>query len=123
MAQTVAVIGASTNPDKFGNKAVRAFRAAGWHVVPIHPTAASVEGLPAYRSVLDVPGRVDRATVYVQPDVARRVLPELAAKGVGEVWLNPGVDEDALIAEAKRLGLPVVVACSIVGVGLDPGAF
>ena len=79
MARIVAVVGASRDRRKFGNKAVRAFAAAGDTVVPIHPTAAEIEGLRAYRSVVDVPGPIDMATVYLPPDVAVTVLPGASA--------------------------------------------
>jgi hypothetical protein len=48
------------------------------------------------------------------------VLPDIAAKGCDELWLNPGTDSDEVLAEAGRLGLNVVQACSIVAVGLSP---
>ena len=123
MARVVAVVGASRDRRKFGNKAVRAFVAAGDTVVPIHPRELEIEGLRAYRSVLDVPGPIDMATIYLPPRVALTILAELRQKGVGEVWLNPGADDDDVIAEAERLGLKAVVACSIVGAGQRPSAY
>ncbi len=120
MGQVVAVIGASNDRRKFGNKAVRAFQQAGYDVIPINPRAAIVEGLTTYRSVLDVPRAIDLVTVYVPPDVALGLLPEFVTKHVGEVWFNPGADDDALVVEARRLGLRAVVACSIVSLGRDP---
>jgi predicted CoA-binding protein len=120
MGKVVAVVGASNDRHKFGNKAVRAFRAAGYDVVPINPVIGEVEGLKAYRSVLDVPRDIDMATVYVQPGVAERLMPEFSRKGIGEVWLNPGCDEDSVIAEGRRLGLNIIVACSIIGAGENP---
>jgi len=121
--KTVAVVGASNDRSKFGNKALRAFRDQGWTVIPITPAATSVEGVPAYRSVLDVPGPIDMVTVYVQPEVARSLLAEFQQKAVGEVWLNPGADDDDVLAEAKRIGLPVIAACSIMGIGRRPSEF
>lgn len=123
MPRVVAVVGASRDRHKFGNKAVRAFVAAGDTVVPIHPRETEVEGLRAYASVLDVPGPIDMATLYVPPHVAIALLAELKQKGVGEVWLNPGADDDDVVAEAARLGLTAIVACSIVGAGQRPSAF
>ena len=78
MAKTVAVVGASTSRAKFGNKALRAFLAEGYRVLPINPNESEVEGLKTYASVLDVPGPIDMATVYVQPDVTLRLLDEFA---------------------------------------------
>jgi predicted CoA-binding protein len=119
----IAIVGASTDRRKYGNKALRAFRRQGYTVVPINPHAAEVEGERAYASVLDVPGPIDEATLYVPPAVGLAVVEELAAKGVGRVWLNPGADSPELVERARQLGLEPVVACSILAVGEFPGAF
>jgi hypothetical protein len=119
----VAVVGASNNRAKFGNKALRAFRAEGHEVIPVNPNERVVEGLPAYASVLDVPGTLDMATVYVQPDVALRLLEEFERKGIPEIWINPGAESEALLTEALRRHLNVIAACSIVGIGRSPSQF
>ncbi len=123
MAKTVAVVGASSDRRKFGNKALRAYQAEGYTVIPINPNEREVEGLPAYPSVLDVPGAIDLATVYVQPDVAMRLLPEFEQKGIPEIWVNPGAESDALLLEARRRKLNVIAACSIIGIGRNPSSF
>ena len=123
MPKTVAVIGASSDRAKFGNKAVRAFRDEGYTVFPINPHEATIEGLTAYASVLDVPGPIDMATVYVQPEILERLLPELEQKGIGEIWVNPGADSDDVMAEAARRKLNMIYACSIVGIGRSPSQF
>ena len=121
--KTVAVIGASNNRRKFGNIAVRAFRQAGYTVIPVNPNATMVEGLRAYASVLDVPDSIDMATVYVPPAIGVRVIGEIAAKGIKEVWLNPGAESDALLEKARALGIRPIEACSIIGIGLSPSQF
>jgi len=118
--KVVAVIGASSNRRKFGNRAFRAFRQQGHTVLPINPNEAEVEGVRTYASVLDVPGPIDMATFYVPPDVGERVIDEVARKGIAEVWLNPGADSDALIARATALNIQPIVACSILAIGEDP---
>jgi predicted CoA-binding protein len=119
--KVVAVIGASSNRSKFGNRAVRAFsRQQGYTVVPINPHETEIEGLKAYASVLEVPGPIDMATLYVPPEVGERVIEEIARKQIPEVWLNPGAESDALIARALALHLHPTVACSIVGIGQNP---
>lgn len=123
MGRTVAVVGASRDRRKFGNKAVRAFSKQGYEVYPIHPTAESVEGLPAYRSVTDVPGPIEVATVYVPPEIGRTLLNGLADKGIAQVWINPGAGSGQLLEEARARGLNVVEACSILGIGEEPGRF
>jgi len=123
MKKTVAVIGASSDRNKFGNKALRAFRAEGYHVIPINPNEAEVEGLRTYPAVVDVPEKIDMVTVYVQPDVVLTLLDGFARKGIGEIWVNPGAESDELMAEARRRKLNVIYACSIVGIGRSPWQF
>lgn len=123
MARTVAVIGASNTRSKYGNKAVRAFRQQGYTVVPINPHEREVEGLKAYASVLEVPHAIDMATFYVPPDVGMQVIAQVAAKGIPEVWLNPGSESPELLARAEAAGLSPIVACSIMGIGVSPAAF
>ena len=115
--KTVAVIGASSNRAKFGNRAVRAFERQGYQVIPINPNETEVEGRKTFRSVLDVPGPIDMATVYVPGHIGVQVMDDLAKKGVPEVWLNPGADDPQVLARARELGLNVIVACSIIGIG------
>ena len=122
MSKIVAVIGASNNRRKFGNRAVRAYRLRGYTVVPINPHETEVEGLRAYKSVLDVPGSIEMASFYVPPEVGERVIEEIARKQIPEVWLNPGAESDALIARARALKIQPIVACSIVALGQDPYA-
>jgi predicted CoA-binding protein len=121
MKPTIAVIGAGNDRRKFGNKAVRAYLSRGYDVFPVHPREEVVEGLPAYRSVLDVPAaRLDRVTIYLPPELGLTVLDEIAHRPVGEVWLNPGADAPEVVEKARRLGLNVVTGCSIINVGAMP---
>jgi uncharacterized protein len=120
MTKVVAIIGASSNRSKFGNRAVRAFQQQGYTVIPINPHEAEVEGLKAYASVLDVPGQVDMASLYVPPHVGEQVIGDIARKGIAEVWMNPGAESDELIARARALHIQPIVACSIVAIGENP---
>ena len=118
--KVVAVIGASNNRRKFGNRALRAYRDQGYTVVPINPREAEVEGLKAYASVLDVPGPIDMASFYVPPEVGEEIIGDIARKQIAEVWLNPGAESDELIARARALSIKPIVACSIVALGRNP---
>jgi predicted CoA-binding protein len=119
-ARRVAIIGASNDRRKYGNKAVRAFRAQGYTVYPINPHETIVEGVTAYARVTDVPGPVEMATMYVPPEIGMAVLEDLARKGVKEVWFNPGSESPELLARATALGLAAIEACSIAGIGDSP---
>jgi predicted CoA-binding protein len=118
--KTVAVIGASNDRAKYGNKAVRAFKLQGYEVYPVNPREETVEGLPAFKSIADVPAKLERISVYVPPAVLLKLLPEIAAKGCHELWLNPGTESPEVLEEAQHLGLNVIQACSILDVGLSP---
>jgi hypothetical protein len=119
----VAVLGASADHKKFGNKSLRAHRQAGWEVVPVNITGEEVEGTPSYRRIGEVPGKLDRVTVYLPPPITLKVLPEIAAAAPGEVWLNPGSADREVVAKAEELGLNAVQGCSIVDLGLSPSQF
>ena len=121
--KTVAIVGASSNRAKFGNKALRAFVNQGYTVVPINPTETEVEGHRAYASVMDVPGSIDIATIYVPGAIGVRVMEDLAKKGIPEVWLNPGADDRRVVDKARSLGLKTVVHCSIIAIGESPARY
>ena len=120
MGKVVAIIGASSDPRKFGNRAVRAFRRQGYKVIPINPNESQVEGLKTYGSVLEVPEPIDMATFYVPPDIGEKVMPEVAQKRIPEVWLNPGAESEALVRLARSLDVEPILACSIIGIGENP---
>jgi predicted CoA-binding protein len=118
---TVAIIGASNDRSKFGNKAVRAFLAQGWDVYPVNPTLNEVEGLRTYASLDAIPvPRLDRVSFYVPPRVGLEVIEDVARKPVREVWLNPGSESREVVARAEELGLTVIMACSILNIGENP---
>lgn len=121
--KTVAIIGASNDRAKYGNIAVRAFQQQGYTVYPVNPKETEIEGMPVFKSIGEVPVRPGMISVYLPPPVLLKILPEIAAKGCDELWLNPGTESDEVLAEAEKLGLNVIQACSIVGVGVSPGQF
>ncbi len=118
--KTVAILGASADRSKFGNKAVRAFMRQGFTVYPVNPKESQIERLPAFSRIADVPARPNLVSVYLPPRVLLKILPDIAARGCDELWLNPGTESAEVLAEAERLGLNVIQACSIVAIGLSP---
>ena len=121
--KNVAILGASSERRKFGNKSVRAHHQAGWRVFPVNPNETEVEGLPAYPSLADLPERVERISVYLPPALTLAKLPEIAATSARQVWFNPGAADADVRAEARRLGIPAIDGCSIVDLGLSPAQF
>jgi len=121
---TVAILGASRNRRKYGNKSVRAHLQQGYEVFPFNPHAAEIEGLKAYPDLASVPVQpLDRISVYLPPEVAVGLLEEIQKRGAKEVWFNPGSDSPEVVARAEELGLDIIRACSIVDMGVSPSAF
>ncbi len=123
MAQSIAVIGASTNREKYSNRAVRAYRAEGYTVYPINPNTDEIEGLKAYASVLDVPEQIDLATLYLPPKWGLAVADHIIAKGIPEVLVNPGAESPELIEKLKDAGVNAIQGCSIIALGRNPAEF
>ena len=117
---SVAVIGASHDRKKFGNKAVRAYLESDYKVFPVNPREETVEGIKAYKTVEDIGEPVEIVSIYVPPAVGMKMLESIAAINPQEVWLNPGSESDELIEAAADLKLRVVVACSISALGMNP---
>lgn len=114
MGETIAVIGASNDGAKYGNRALKAWLETTWTVYAVNPNEDEVEGMTAYDSVLDIPGDVHTATLYVPPKIGVKVADELIEKGVSEVYLNPGSASDELRRKLEDAGIKAMEACSII---------
>ncbi len=120
---SIAIIGASNNRHKFGNKAVRAYLHKGWTVYPVNPGEPAIEGHVAYKSITEVPVPLDRIALYLPPQVTLTILHEIAAAAPGDVVFNPGADSPEVVTKARALGLNARQACAIVDIGLSPAQF
>jgi predicted CoA-binding protein len=121
--RTVAIVGASADRGKFSNKSVRAHLKQGWDVYPVNPKAGEIEGLTVYAALGDIPVKLNRVSLYLPPAVGLKILPEVAAVGPDEFFVNPGAESDELVDSARQLGLDPIVACSIVDIGESPSRF
>ncbi len=118
---TIAILGASPDRSKFGNKAVRAYLQQGYDVYPVNPRGGQIEGLAVATTLAEVPAeRLNRISVYLPPPVLVGMLDEIATKGCDELWLNPGTESPEVLERAEQLGLNVIMACSIVDIGVSP---
>ncbi len=119
--KAIVIVGASRDRSKFGNKAVRAYKDSGTEVFAINPFADEIEGAKAYKSVAEVPAaKTDLASVYTQPKITKKILPELAKYGIKEIFFNPGSETDELISETRKLGMDPLLACSVTAIGRSP---
>ena len=112
--RTAVVLGASPDRSRISNEAVRRLTAAGWRVVPVHPTANEVEGRPAVRSIAEVAGPVELLTVYVRPAIGEGLVPAIAALAPRRVVLNPGSESPRLVSLLAGAGLKAEEACTLV---------
>jgi hypothetical protein len=118
--RTVAIVGASANRAKFGNKAVLAYRRQGWDVYPVNPRGGEIEGQKVYESLADIPVKLDRVALYLPSAAGLSVLPDIARAAPDEFFVNPGAESEELIERARALGLDPILACSILAIGESP---
>ena len=117
---TVAILGASQNRGKYGNRSVRAHLRHGWQVFPVNPHETTVEGLAAYPTLADLPvPELDRISVYVPPEIGISLLEQIRDAKAKEVWFNPGSESDEILARCAELGIEPILACSLVDLELS----
>ena len=119
----VAIVGASADRGKFGNKAVRAFLSRGHEVIPVHPRETEIEGLAVAASIDVLPAGLDRITFYLPPARTLEALPAAVARAPLEIFLNPGTYDAAVLEAARAAGVTVRVGCAIRDIGEDPADY
>lgn len=111
----IAVVGASNNPEKYGNIIVRNLMGKGFTVLPVNPREPQIAGLTAYPSLRDVPKPVDVVDIVTLPVVTLTVLREAAECGIEAVFLQDGSFDDAVLAFAATAPFKTVYnACIMV---------
>lgn len=112
--QRVVVLGASPKPDRYSNKAVKLLLEHGHHVVPVHPAATNIEGLPVAPGISAVQGPVDTLTVYLSPAQTDALQGDILALKPGRVIFNPGTENPSLRASMEKAGIRTEEACTLV---------
>ena len=112
--QTVAVLGASANPDRYSNTAVRRLREAGHRVIPVNPALDTIEGLPVSKSLGDISEPIDTLTLYVGPQRLAPLTDEILHLAPKRVIFNPGTESRDLAAALDRANIRHVEACTLV---------
>jgi predicted CoA-binding protein len=103
-----AVVGASTDPDKNGNRVFRSLRDAGYVVHGVNIRGGEIEGQPLYRSLVDLPEVPAVVDTVVPPPVTEQVVRQCAELGITRVWMQPGSESEAAIAFCQEHGIKVV---------------
>jgi predicted CoA-binding protein len=121
--KTIAVVGASADRGKYGNMCVRAYKDAGWEVYPVNLSQTTIEELEVYPNLAAVPVELDRISIYLPPTKTQQLLEEIASKGAGDVWFNPGSANAEILEEARQAGLAARNGCSITYIGKSPAQY
>ena len=103
-----AVVGASQDRSKYGNKVLRAYMQNDLDVVPVNPKADEVEGLAAASDLTQVPGTVDGVSIVTPPNVTEQVVTQALALGIKNIWMQPGAESPAAIELAEQAGANVI---------------
>ncbi|PIR23773.1 MAG: CoA-binding protein [Deltaproteobacteria bacterium CG11_big_fil_rev_8_21_14_0_20_45_16] len=114
MKQNVAVLGASSNPERYSNKAVRMLLESGHQVFPIHPIESSIEGLQVFPSLERLPEKMDSLSIYIGPQHIGPLIPSIIQAKPGRVILNPGTESEELEKALQGAGIPYMEACTLV---------
>ncbi|CAN0100033.1 unnamed protein product [Scytosiphon promiscuus] len=108
-ADRFAVVGASTNRSKFGNKVLRCYLWREKAVVPVNPREEEIEGQNCVKSLADLPEpREVSVSVVTPPAVTLGVVEEAGRLGVKRLWLQPGSENDEVLSKAEELGLDII---------------
>lgn len=103
-----AVVGASRDRDKYGNKVLRAYMQQNRPVYPVHPREPDVEGLTAYPNLGSIPEGVYGVSVITPPALGESIVEQAAALGIRYIWFQPGAESDAALAKARQHGMTVI---------------
>ncbi len=110
-----AVVGASRDRSKFGNRVFRSLRDAGYTVYPVNPKGGMLEEAQIYPSLAELPEPPEVVDMVVPPAVTERVVEEAHRLGLTRIWMQPGAESEAAIAYCHKHGIEVVHdACAMV---------
>ena len=110
-----AIVGASQDRSKYGNRIFRSLRDAGYTVYAVNPNVDEVEGAKAYPTLAELPELPDVVDIVVPPPVTERVVQQVHELGLNRVWMQPGAESQAAIEYCQQHGIQVVYdACAMV---------
>jgi predicted CoA-binding protein len=118
-ATRFGVVGASADRSKFGNKVLRCYQMNGLDSIPVNPKEKVIEGIDAVPSVSELPDDVKSLSIITPPHVTEKVVEEAIAKGVKNVWMQPGAESQAAVKKCIENGINVIAdgSCILVVLG------
>ncbi len=114
MNKNVAILGATDDPVKYANRALKMLVAHGYNPIPVNPTKDLIDGLKCYPTLGDIPEPIDTVTIYVRPSVSAQLLDDILAVKPRRVIMNPGTENEEVVAACEGIGITVVRACTLV---------
>lgn len=99
---TYAIVGASNNPDKYGNKVLLDLKNSGYKVVPINPKETEIAGLKAHQKLSQFEGKFDVVVFVVPPNVTELVLEEVLKLGIKNIWMQPGSESSKAVSFCEK---------------------
>jgi len=112
--QTVIVLGASPKADRYSNKAIKLLTKFGHKVIPVSLAYDTIEGLKNFKSLSEVQEPADTLTLYLGSKQIAPLIPEIVAFKPGRVILNPGTEDERLVAALEEAKIPFLRACTLV---------
>jgi len=111
-ATTIAIVGASGNPDKASHGIMQKLQHAGYKVIPVNPKEPEILGERSYPSLLDIPERIDIVDVFRRAEDTPAIADDAIKIGAKALWLQSGISNDEAARRAEAGGLRVVMdAC------------
>ncbi len=118
-ATDFGVVGASADRNKYGNRVLRCYQQHGLRVIPVNPREAEIEGVTCVASVADLPAEVTSISMITPPRITEQVVVQAAAKGIKNIWMQPGAESPQAIALCREQGINVIAdgSCILVVMG------
>lgn len=103
-----AVVGASNNPEKYGNRVLKDLKEAGYQVIPINPHEEMIEGLKVFPSLRTVGTSLDVVITVVPPSITETIVKEAHELGIKKIWMQPGSESDTAVRFCEENGIECV---------------
>jgi hypothetical protein len=112
--ERVAVIGASSKPERYAYKAVKQLLSHGHTPLPVSLRDEKILEQPCFTSIHEVPGPVDTVTLYVNPRILSEMVEDIIAKSPKRIIMNPGTESEEHARTFEKSGIRVIQACTLV---------
>lgn len=114
-----AVVGASTDRAKYGNKVLRVYQQNNKAVYPVNPKGGQIEGLTTYTDLASLPELPHGVSIITPPAITEQVVREAVERGIKHLWMQPGAENEAAIAHARKNGVNIIAkgVCALVVMG------